>query len=317
MPISAPPPRQFATGKYTPSPDAAGMLSFLFPGLGQMWSGEKRKGTLFMLAHLINLSAMFNIICAPFILENLVEFGRRYHMKLNVELSDSFQHLGPGSPFSIILMLLLLSFSLFAARDAFDQSTRRKRQAIYHDYVVAMPEATSGSYIFHVSFLLACLLLAFFVLIPPLPRAQVTVIEFGQSEQNTKEKVLTNRHAQNNARAAGHNDPRKLTELSASGGSSQPKAAPREVKPAPVKTTALARDSRPPLPDFAPRPLPPVQSPVAPAAPTPLQLAARPMPPVPASPRAVAAPAPMPVSNLTLPAPAPTSIRGLHVAPVS
>jgi len=303
MPISAPPPKHSPRQKYIPSPDAAGLLSFLFPGLGQIWSGEKRKGALFMLAHLINLSALLTIVCAPFILSSLVSFGESHHMRLNIELRHSFADLGPGSPTSLILILLLLSFAMFAARDAFDHNALKRRQAIHHDYVLAMPEATSGSYIFHVSFLLACLVLAFFFLIPPAPHSQVTVIEFRQNEENTKEKVVSNKRAEHSSKAAGHHDPRKESETAASksqteAGASRQKSQTRNSKVEEHAAAQKQTQSKAETPVKAaepPAPAVPLLHPV----PHPIP---HPMPPV----RAVTGPVPTPTAppRPTVPAPA-------------
>jgi len=234
MPILAPRPKSPLDYKNTPSPDAAGLVSFLLPGLGQLWGGERRKGVLFLAAHLLNVLALCCIVFSHWILKSLDAFGQANAMKVNQQLSQSFTDLGFGSPTSVIVTLLLLSFAFFAARDAFDHSAQKRRQAIYHDYVLALPEATSGSYIFHVSFLLACLVMAFFFLIPPAPRSQITDIEFVQNEENTKEKPITNKRAEKSSRAAGKHDPTRPTEkASAQKASASSKNSQAESKPEP------------------------------------------------------------------------------------
>jgi len=337
MPISAPPPKISPRQKYIPSPDAAGLLSFLLPGLGQVWSGEKRKGALFMLAHTINLSALLSIVCAPYVLSYIESFGQSNHMKLNIELSHSFSDLGPGSPSSLILALMLLSFAMFAARDAFDHNAQKRRQAIYHDYVLNMPEATSGSYIFHVSFLLACLVLAFFFLIPPAPRSQVTVIEFQQNEENTREKVVSNKRAEHASKAAGHHDPHKSIELSGARSTAQLKSQsqskanlqetqketqrqtqPQPANPSPTKAAEhpvkVAEQPAPPSHVTPiPHPQPSVHAVTGPI-PTPTAPTAQPKSsvPLPAVPQLTAAMPPRPQMPLL---PAPTVIAQSRFAP--
>jgi TonB family protein len=322
------------------------------PGLGQMCGGEKRKGMLFLTAHVINVSILLIIVFSPLILKGLDTFGHAYGMKINEQLSQSFVDLGIGSPSSVILGLLLLAFATFAARDAFDHGTRKRREAIYHDYVLAMPEAASGSYIFHISLLLTCLVLAFFFLIPPAPHTQVTDIEFLENEQNTKEKVLTKDLAVHSSKAAGKRDPnRPLEQASAKPSSSQQTSAktnksadtktkePSQAKePArvdqpkkaaePEKTTEQQKTveaKKPVAPvekttNFTPRPTLPAlaQNPLnalpKPALPAPA--AAAPRPTLPAiSPTSASVPSPM--QTLNLPRPAVSSFSTAVPMPVS
>ncbi|MBU6450836.1 MAG: energy transducer TonB [Cyanobacteria bacterium REEB67] len=181
----------------------------IFPGFGQYRGGEKRKGLLFILAHSINFLLLLMVIFVSTILKSLNAFCTAYNLHLNQPLSQSFSELGSGSPTALIICILFLAFAIFAAHDAFEHRLKLRRQAIYHDECMAMPEAVSSSYIFHTTFLLSVLFLAFFFLVPLPPARQITDIEFVQTEQTSKEKVETNKRSMHNSRATGKRDPNK------------------------------------------------------------------------------------------------------------
>jgi TonB family protein len=244
-------------------PNSCAMMSLILPGLGQLANGESRKGALFMVVGVINYGTLVVLMLSQQILAQIQAFGQQYNMKPNVELTNSFMQLSFGSAASIVLTLLFISFAVFAARDAFDKAAHLKRQAIYHDYVMEMPEATSGSYIFHASFLLTCFILAFFFLIPPPPKQQVTDIEFIQNEENTKEPPKTQKRAQHNSKAGGKHDVTKPsqqpTPAPKAAAKPTPEAKPQQhqAKPAPTPTPTPTPSPTPhPSPTPTPHPSP-------------------------------------------------------------
>lgn len=204
--MTAASPRQQGTQR---DPNMAGGMSLILPGLGQLYNGEQRKGLLFMLVGVINYLVLIGLIFAAPLMASLKGFGDANQMKLNGALADSLAQLQIGSGASFMLIGLFLSFAVFAARDAFDKASHLQRKSLYHDYFLEMPEATSGSYIFHISIFLTCFLLAFFFLIPPPPRSQITDIEFIQNEENTKTPPKTQKRAAHNSQAGGKHDPNK------------------------------------------------------------------------------------------------------------
>ena len=163
----------------TKDPNMAAMLSII-PGFGQLYNGEQRKGALFLGVAAINFGVFLILLFTDPILRGLVEFGISNHMKPNRELVTSISQVHMGSPASLVVLGLFLSFVAFAIRDAYDHAALLQRRRIYPEYVMAMSEATSGSYLLHVSFMFSFFILAFFFLVPPPPKQQITDIEFIQ-----------------------------------------------------------------------------------------------------------------------------------------
>lgn len=237
-------------------------MSMLLPGLGQLYNKEKRKAIFFMAVGCVNYLLLLVLIMAPQIMQALKAFGAANQVKLNQALAVSITQLQLGSGACFALISLFIGFSLFAARDAYDRAQYFKRAAIYRDYVVGMPEATSGSYIFHISLLLSCFILAFFFLIPAPPRSQVTEIEFKQAEENTKETPKTKNLAENNSKAGGRRDysrPSSTAASRASSSSSSSSSSPARQAPTRTALAQTTGSTPPPTPTIAPTPTPSLQ----------------------------------------------------------
>jgi TonB family protein len=233
-------------------PNMAALLSVI-PGLGQLYNGETRKGALFLAAGAINFSIFILFVFTDPILRALYDFGVANHMKPNRELVMSIHQAHMGSPASIVVLGLFLSFMAYAVRDAYDRATLIQRRHIYPEYVLEMPEATSGSYIFHFATMVSCFVLAFFFLVPPPPARQVTDIEFIQNQPPTQKKIISHRRATHASEASGKHEPKKEI--------TPPSPAPKAPSKASHET---------PKPIAHPQPVPqPVAHPVPIAHPTP------------------------------------------------
>lgn len=77
----------------------------------------------------------------------MVAFGKTFKMEPNKTVIESLQAAHLGSPLSIIVLGLVMTFAAYAARDAYDYASAVRRKSIYPECVVEMPEATSGSYL--------------------------------------------------------------------------------------------------------------------------------------------------------------------------
>ena len=299
-------------------PNMALMMSII-PGLGQFYNGESRKGLLFLCAGVINFITFLCILFNGPILSALDSFGRNFNIAPNQQLIHSMGEMGIGSPASLVLLGLFISFIAFSMRDAFEHAAHRRRKSLYADVILEMPEATSGSYLLHVSCMIAFLILAFFFLIPPPPRVQITDIEFIQNQEEVKKKVKSRRKAEHNSKDAGKRDPTKRptppSPAPKSASKPAPKAQPKPQQPAkaPSPTPKSSPSPRPtprptptpsrtPSPSPTPRPTPtpsptraPSPSPAPKAAPTPFNIP-NPFAKAPASPRSAPSPVPAPVS---------------------
>ena len=287
-------------------PNAVGMMSFLLPGLGQMANGENRKALLFLIVGVLNYLCLMLLIFANGIMFQIKALGASLNVRPNDALADTFTQLGFPSASSLLLTVLFLAFAVFSARDAHDKAARKKIQAIYHDHAMEMPEATSGSYIFHASLLLVCFILAFFFLIPPPPKSQVTDIEFIQNEENTKEPPKTQKRAQHNSKAGGKHDPTKPSQQPTPAPKAPAKPTP-EAKPQQKQAKPATNPTPTPSPSPTPRPTP---TPVAHPSPNP---SPHPTP----SPSPSPSPTPTPSTKPMLPNPfvAPSAAPSPHPSP--
>ncbi|MBY0549905.1 MAG: TonB family protein [Candidatus Obscuribacterales bacterium] len=158
-------------------PGTAATLS-LVPGLGQFYNGQSRKGILFLDVALINAALLCVMAFTKPVSDALSTLGQSTHMKLNSALLVTLQQIQLGTPGSLVILGLFAAFVAFSVRDAYDNAMKKRRRAIYGDSILDLTEATSGSYIFHVSLLLSLAIMALFFCVPqPAPR-QFTEIEF-------------------------------------------------------------------------------------------------------------------------------------------
>lgn len=293
-------------------PNMAAMLSIV-PGLGQLYNGETRKGMLFLGVTGINLLILLLFLFTDSILQGLVNFGQSFHMKPNYVLVKVLQEAHLGSPVSIIFLGMVMTFIAYAIRDAYDHAALIQRRHIYPEYVIEIPEATSGSYLFHFALMLSCFILAFFFIVPPPPKSQITDIEFIQEQPPTQKKIVSRRRAVKASESAGKHDPTKEI--------TPPSPAPR----APSRASAESPRPAQPTPRPTPAPTPtlrPTPAPTPTPTPTPTPMA-RPTPTPTLRPTPIPTPTPTPMPALTptarpsptpSPTPAPTPVAHPGVA---
>ncbi|MBX9571318.1 MAG: TonB family protein [Candidatus Obscuribacterales bacterium] len=311
-------------------PNTAGFMSLIIPGLGQMYNGETRKGMLFICVALLNIILIIAMAFNQPILDGLLAFGQGFHMKPNRMLVKVLKEAYLGSPLSFILLGFFMTFIGYAVRDAYDHAAARRRR-IYPDFVIELPEATSGSYIFHFSIMVALFVIAFFFIIPPLPKSQVTDIEFVENQPPTQKRIISQKKAVKSSEAAGKHNPNKPVQApQPSGAKSQAQSQPKQAQqsapkppspqpkaqsaPAPAPKPAPAPTPTPPSPRPTPQPTPhPSPSPAPSPSPSP-----RPMPtPMPrmAAPSPSPSPSPSPMPRMA--APSPSAMPKLTPSPMS
>lgn len=308
-------------------PTTAALLSII-PGLGQLYNGETRKGLLFLTVAAANGIVVLGMCFMSTILASMKAFAEGFHMKPNGMLIRVMDEAHLGSVVSIILLGFFISFVAYAVRDAYDHAAFKRRK-IYPDMVIELPEATSGSYICHFAFMASLFILAFFFLIPPPPRAQITDIEFIEPQELVKHRVQAPRKSTQNSVDKGKRNPEKpVTAHSPApkppapqkAAAKTPAPAKQAVKstPAPKPTPSPAKPSPAPTPRPTPSPSPapsPSPRPSPSPSPVPRPMAATPAPrPTPSpspSPRPMAAPNLLAMSHAPTPftTPAPSAVR--------
>jgi TonB family protein len=226
-------------------PKKAARLS-LIPGLGQIYVGDKRRGYLYLAVTATNfliLSWMF--FSEPILKAFEAAFGA-------IGLQVHWESAGPlqlhfGSALSFVILGLMISFTLFAMRQAYDYALRLRQGYIIHHRTLMLSETTSGSYLTHFAFILAFLIAILFFIAPKPPQEQITEIELVPSNPAPKK---------NPSPPAPKKAPEPPKPV-------PPKPVPKQVV-RPVAPTPIAVVSPKPAPDMVPMPA----SEPAPAAPS-------------------------------------------------
>lgn len=219
-------------------PNMAAALSVV-AGLGQLYNGETRKAYFFLGATAINILLLSTLALANPISNAMLELGRMTHMNPNPALIASLHNAQLGSPASLVLAFAMFMFVVYAARDAYDHANTVKRKTLYPEATMEMTEAASGSYMFHFAIMMTCAILGFFFIVPPAPRAQVTVFEFveePQVESKVPPKEQNKRSTKDAVAAAAANVVRQNVEQVKQSAASAPKSetvVPREKQPTP------------------------------------------------------------------------------------
>lgn len=308
------------TEKERLDPALAGGMSAFLPGTGQIYDGDPKRGLFFLAAGIFNYLVLLLLLFARPLLQFVEALGNEYHMVLNPELAKVIYHMQFGSAASIVLFFLFVGFAAYAARDAYDRAVELHRKPLYADHIVGLPEASSGSYIFHASLLVAFFILAFFFLVPPPPTEQYTVIEFQATEESSTNHQKTTVKSDKDSRASGKENPKFAGNQS----SSQPKSsrsnsakqatAASQTTPAPnqavpPKSASSAAPAEVPLP----RPIPQQSLMVAPAAVLPMPTAAA---SIQSTPRILPTPSPSNLAQARTPSPsAPRPLISTPAAP--
>lgn len=195
---------EFAVNK---DPKTAALLS-LIPGLGQYYNGQSRKGLLFLDVAIVNYFLLGLILLAPQISDGLKKLGAAFSMEINQTLVSLLHSIRFGTPASMVVLGLALTFIAYAVRDAYDQAMLKRRKAIYKDAIIELNEAASGSYILHASSIVGLAVMAVFFFVPHQTARQIIEIEILPSLTKTPPKQETRTHS-TPATAMRNLDPRR------------------------------------------------------------------------------------------------------------
>ncbi len=291
-------------------PNMAAALSVV-AGLGQLYNGETRKAYLFLGATAINMLLLGTLALAIPISNAMLELGKLTHMSPNPALIASLHQAQMGSPASLVLAAAILMFVIYAARDAYDHAQTIKRKTLYPEATMEMTEAASGSYMFHFAIMLTCAILAFFFIIPPQPRTQVTEIEFveQQTESPVKPKVEKKRSLNNSVAAAAAEVVRQNVDHVKQSAAAQQKTVTHTQTPPKEAQQSEAAKLPTPTP---PKPMKSADAPPTPTVTKPAEV--RPMPTLnPVAPKTFEAPKPIftpptPVTRAPNPMPSPQQL---------
>lgn len=234
------------------NPSTAARLS-LMPGLGQLYNGETRKGLLFLIVAAMNLVAFACMLFADQAVSGMRTFGESFHMTPNGLLAATLRQVHFGSVVSFIFLGFFLTFVVFCVRDAYDHAALKRRK-IYPDFVLQLPEATSGSYIVHFSIMAALGILTFFFILPPPPQKQWTEIEFVPMQDRSLIRPETLRVAPTNSTRQGRHNPHRPVQVATPAqarAQSQPQqrsSAPSQ--PSPSHVVPIPRPTVMPMPNL-------------------------------------------------------------------
>lgn len=243
----------------------AGILSLFLPGLGQIYGGHTRKGTLFVAVSLVSLLLLSTVLLSQSLLSTLISFGRSFHLLPNPELCLCMKQLKPTSPPVVTFIAFFIAFAIYCIKDAYS-CLLWQRKAIYPGHALTMPEASSSSYLLHCVLLGNLFVLALFFLIPHQPDRQVMVMELVQGEPRTLKKLVTRNISDHNSHSSGAH--RKELPVTPSSGHESKGSTKTTVTPPLVATAGLhaTKDLKPPSSSISRNLSPGAQSP-APALP--------------------------------------------------
>lgn len=117
----------YASGR---EPATAAMLSVI-PGLGQFYNGQSVKGFLFMDVAVVNAVLLLIVLFAEPISAGLRNLLTGNHVKPNDGVLNALASAHLGTPFSLVLVSMILLFVGFAVRDAYDFARGEKLKPIY------------------------------------------------------------------------------------------------------------------------------------------------------------------------------------------
>ncbi len=210
------------------SPKKALLLSIV-PGLGQIYTGETSKGVLYLIVTAASVLTIIVLSFGPELLASLQTQG--------LTVNENFTHIvnHARTPFNICVWTsLLLVFGLYACREAYDNARQSLQGRHFVRFYFGLPEATSGSYLVHLSVLVVLLILGIVSLVHK-PEPQKTEIDFVLDPPPKEEQPPP--------------PPPKREKRQRS----QPKAdipKPREKAPAPKRVEQPKPTPAPPMPDL-------------------------------------------------------------------
>lgn len=153
------------------------VLSFMAPGLGQLYNGEKAKGLLFLGVSIANLMILTLLFFTEPLLNALLNLAAIFQTTPKLNVAQILEIVHTGRAVTLVYLGLILSFVAYAGRDALDRAGEKLKGQVLPAAKLSMPEATSGSYLAHFSIICTLVLLIVFLVSPPPPQEQATEIE--------------------------------------------------------------------------------------------------------------------------------------------
>ncbi len=212
-------------------PATAAMLSVV-PGLGQLYNGQSVKGFLFMDVAAVNGLLLLIVLFAEPMAAGLRTLLTGNHVKPNDGVLQALASAHLGTPFSIVLVSMILLFVGFAVRDAYDFARGQRLKPIYADSALHLSEAASGSYLFHFAAMISCAVFALFFLIPKPEVQQVTEIEFTETPIKDVEPLKAKKFSSESS-SARHREKTADKPTPANSTASRAQSAPQKAQSTP------------------------------------------------------------------------------------
>jgi TonB family protein len=144
--------------------------------LGQLYNGETGKGLLFLVVFAANIVLLAACVFHEAFLGLVSKLSANFNLVVDPQAIDWFSKVPAGSPFLLIYAGLILTFVAYSAREAYDRAALTQQGAVYPKFFLGLPEATSGSYLFHFAVIVCGTLILLFMVVPKPPIEQVTEI---------------------------------------------------------------------------------------------------------------------------------------------
>lgn len=177
-----------------PDPVIAAALSVI-PGCGHLYNGDRRKGVLFLLATFFSLFPLAFFGFSQSFLLWASNLAWSCHLRFNSPALFSMHEITPGSPQSLVIFALFLSFMVFAMFDAHKRALSIRQATYVPSFDLKTSEATSGSYIAHSILMALFLTYCFAFYIPPRHFNQIVDIEFEDYGASNHDAVSASKEA--------------------------------------------------------------------------------------------------------------------------
>lgn len=156
-------------------PRRAAALSVM-PGLGQLYNGETGKGLLFLAASIANLVLFLMLFCTEPVMKGVIHIGANFQLTPSADMARIMNIVHGSNTVCVIYIGLTLSFMAYAMKEAYDHAKELGKGRAFEPFFLGLSEATSGSFLAHMAFLCAGIIMVAFYAAPLPPREQPTDI---------------------------------------------------------------------------------------------------------------------------------------------
>jgi tetratricopeptide (TPR) repeat protein len=156
------------------NPKVAAILSIL-PGIGQIYNKQYGRGFLFLIITVLSLAFFYVAQLKKPALHGLIEFGQRFHFKVNNEMLGFFTNSDYHIPALVTLGLIFLGFIALSMRLAYLDA--RPHREPWHP-VLPFVDANGGAFLMFYAVFSLIFFGTIYIMLPPSPTEKLTKIHY-------------------------------------------------------------------------------------------------------------------------------------------